>query len=267
MASSRIVIAPMGGLCNRMQTLASAIGLARRVGAELELVWYRSHNINVAFDDLFEVPDEIGRLVEIDLYRWRGRFLRKLKRKYFQTRFDHYLEFTSRMPGRDHLEGTVADARTFISAYRCFYESPAELSALRPVGRLRFLIDAEAGASGNTVGLHVRRADHDMAIHHSPLEAFVELIHAEIAADPAVRFFLATDSPAEEVDLRERFPSRIRTLPKRSLDRNRREAIEDAVVDLYCLSRCRKLIGSYDSSFSETAAKLGGIPLVTAYRE
>jgi hypothetical protein len=34
-------------------------------------------------------------------------------------------------------------------------------------------------------------------------------------------------------------------------------AVKDAVIDLFLLSNCRKIIGSYWSSFTETAHALG----------
>ncbi len=51
---------------------------------------------------------------------------------------------------------------------------------------------------------------------------------------------------------------------KPSVARDDPAAMEDAVVDLYALSRCRKIIGSYWSSFTDTAAELGSIERVLA---
>ena len=38
----------------------------------------------------------------------------------------------------------------------------------------------------------------------------------------------------------------------------------DALLDLYCLAACKKIIGSYFSSFTDTAASLGGIEKLIA---
>lgn len=254
----------MGGLCNRMQALSSAIQLAKNTDAKLTAHWYRSPNINIAFEDLFLMPGRIERVVEMDLYRWRGRFKRKLYRKYYQRIFDRFLRFSSLMPDAAELEAQVQGGRTFITAYRSFYENADALSELQSVPKLEAAIESGWTASDDTVGVHVRRTDHVDAINNSPLEAFVALMQREIDGTNGTDFFLATDSPEVETELSGKFPGRIRMHPKRSLDRNDQTAIEDAVVDLYRLSMCRMVIGSYDSSFSETAARLGGIPLVTA---
>jgi hypothetical protein len=38
----------------------------------------------------------------------------------------------------------------------------------------------------------------------------------------------------------------------------------DALLDLFCLAACKKIIGSYCSSFTDTAASLGGIEKLIA---
>jgi hypothetical protein len=138
---------------------------------------------------------------------------------------------------------------------------------LRPVPRLQAIIDSHVSTIGRTIGVHVRRTDNRYARDHSPLDMFIDLMRREVAQDDASRFFVATDSPEAEGHLRGEFPGRICMHEKRSLDRNDPLAIEDAVIDLYCLARCRKLIGSYWSSFSETAWQLGGIEKTIVYRD
>ena len=40
--------------------------------------------------------------------------------------------------------------------------------------------------------------------------------------------------------------------------------MQDALIDLWCLAASRKIIGSYWSSFTDTAADMGGIEKVIA---
>jgi hypothetical protein len=54
---------------------------------------------------------------------------------------------------------------------------------------------------------------------------------------------------------------------KRCWIRNLQKGIQDAVVDMYCLAGCQKIIGSYFSSFSEVAAQINGIELNQIYQE
>ena len=47
------------------------------------------------------------------------------------------------------------------------------------------------------------------------------------------------------------------------LDRDSRAGIEDALIDMLALSRCSKILGSYQRTFSLIPSIMGGIPLET----
>ncbi|HMZ80262.1 MAG TPA: hypothetical protein PLL06_11230 [Acidobacteriota bacterium] len=151
----------------------------------------------------------------------------------------------------------------YFRAWQFFHSSDSSPAAqFRLVAELRDRVAAEtAHFSDYTVGLHIRRTDHVRAIANSTTEKFIAAIQAEIDQHSSARFFLATDSPEEETTLRRLFPDRILTYQKRTLDRNSPEGIQDAVVDLYCLARTQKILGSIGSSFSRTASRLGDCPL------
>ena len=65
---------------------------------------------------------------------------------------------------------------------------------------------------------------------------------------------------AEGVEVVFGFPGGVVTRPK-VFARDKASGVRDALVDLLLLSRCRLIIGSHWSSFSETAAELGGARL------
>jgi hypothetical protein len=112
----------------------------------------------------------------------------------------------------------------------------------------------------NTIGVHVRRGDNVRSIHYSPLGEFIRILRDEVAKDDNVQFYLATDCMDTERDLLECFKEKILSRP-RELKRNSSQGIKDALIDMVCLSRTRKIYGSYWSSFSEVAAQIGQIPL------
>ena len=60
--------------------------------------------------------------------------------------------------------------------------------------------------------------------------------------------------------LKSKYPNRIITLLD-DTDRNSLEGMKFAVVDLFCLSKTRKIIGSVASSYSQIAAEIGGIEI------
>jgi hypothetical protein len=49
----------------------------------------------------------------------------------------------------------------------------------------------------------------------------------------------------------------------RTLGAPRTTSIQDALVEMYLLSRCRRIVGTYWSSFGQIAAQMGGAPLST----
>ena len=56
------------------------------------------------------------------------------------------------------------------------------------------------------------------------------------------------------------FPGKILTY-KKEFSRTDVKGVQDAVIDLYSLAASCKIYGSYFSSFSDIAARIGDIPL------
>lgn len=113
-----------------------------------------------------------------------------------------------------------------------------------------------------TVGVHIRRNDNANAIRYSPTHAFVAAMKDCIAANPDVQFFLSTDSRETEEHMKSLFGGRVITR-RRTISRSSAEGMQDAIVDLFLLSRTSRILGSYYSTFSETAASIGDIEWVT----
>ena len=84
----------------------------------------------------------------------------------------------------------------------------------------------------------------------------------EISENDNVHFYVATDSHKVEAELKSRYQERIITYEKTSVSRKVESGIQDAVIDLYNLSKTKKIYGSIFSTFSYTAAKIGGIDLI-----
>jgi hypothetical protein len=119
------------------------------------------------------------------------------------------------------------------------------------------------------VGLHLRRTDHikmfskrtSVAPYLSTNEKFFQAIDREITQGTG-NFFLATD----DWETRKIFESRFvgKTIAYNGqFDTSvfRQTSVQDALIDLYLLSKTRKIVGSYYSSFSEFASYVGNIPL------
>jgi hypothetical protein len=171
-----------------------------------------------------------------------------------------------RAQGVDPAAAAAQAKRCGIETYGRFYGSPPFYEDLKPKQGL--LDEAEktfAGITGDSgagrvVGVHIRRGDNDASIQVSPLELFVERMRREVNDHPEARFFLATDDPDTERVVMSELPGRV-TIRSKDFSRNRASGVEDALVDLLVLSKCSLVLGSYWSSFSQTAAEMGGAEL------
>ena len=114
----------------------------------------------------------------------------------------------------------------------------------------------------HSVGVHVRRTDHTEAIANSPLSLFLERMERELAADEKTEFFVATDDAGVREELKAAFPAQKLIFNEKGIiDRDSKEGIEDAFVEMLALSKCRKILGSYNSTFSLLPSYIGDIPL------
>lgn len=265
---SILTVMPQSGLANRMLVLSSAFAFSRKYGHRVEVIWCRNKNLNCRFDELFDWPADLGCLRELDQTTFFGKVYRRGLDWYLSLTNDVFLHsknLSARFesdPGLERLGTTVK--RIYARTNWRFFEQADPFSFFVPVASLRDIIVERTAGFVDVVGVHIRRSDHSHAIQFSPTIAFVELMRREIEVNRATRFFLATDSPETETMLRREFPGRIISREKTSLNRNDPSAIQDALVDLYCLSRTRKLIGSFRSTFSEAAWKISGIEHVIA---
>jgi hypothetical protein len=254
----RLTVEPTAGLGNRLRVLDSAVALARAVDAPLRLVWTRTPDCGAPFATLFEAPDEIE-VVERSwsmsrVYRGIGAGLRYrplLKQPDVEARCRAGFEFTSL---RD-------SAYPYILTCSRFMPAAGVVRTLRPAGAIAAAVArVSARFDPYTIGVHGRRRDHGEAIARSPTPAFVAAMRAHVELEPRTAFYVASDDPAFAVALHVAFGERVVTRPHK-LDRADPAAIADAVVDLLCLARTSRVLGSWESSFSEMAAETGGVPL------
>lgn len=158
-----------------------------------------------------------------------------------------------------------------INKNKCYISSCYRMSKLvgsysnfRPVLNLEKRVTSLSNNFDNTIGLHIRRSDHNTAKAFSTTEKFINVIESEIKKDYETTFFLSTDDSETKNNLIREYGKSILFSEVTSYNRNNPKAVQDAVVDLYCLSKTRKIYGSHHSSFSQTAADIGRIEEITA---
>jgi hypothetical protein len=275
-----LIICPEGGLGNRVRVLASAMALQEQYGCDMHCIWQRQEQVlNASFLSLFEpiqglriastLPQLNGLRPVFSRYRWRRLWLQGLNRL---QGIDRYLYEDSGHPGA--IADALPDATRFlrsghvlIRTWQAFADFSRYLHRFQPTSSLRARVDSITSSfDSNVVGVHIRRGDHETSKRFSPLEGFQAWIDGHLQERPSARFFLCSDDEEVHAHFSRLFGSRI-LAPDRLLSRNSVEGVQDAVVDLYALSRTSLIVGSYHSSFSELAALLGQVPLHTIHRD
>ena len=261
----RLTLVPIGGLYNRLRVVLSALSLARDTHCAVSVEWGNDKECGAWFDELFEPTG--GARPHIVRRRWwaavssqRNLHLPGLVRLLAGYT---YQSCHKSPPTDDVLRPLIRKYRRayLASGYQLCPYGREELARLQPLPHLRRRIaELTEGFAHYTVGVHIRRTDNTQSIAGSPTEAFRRAMEAEIARNFNVRFFLATDDEDLKRRLTQDYPDRVITQTT-DVRRDTLRGMEEAVVDLWCLAATRKLLASYWSSFSDTAAELGNIPV------
>jgi len=267
-----ITLIPYGGLANRMKAIEALIALMEDTGVHGTSIWFKHVGLNCSFERLFQpldVPNLTFRDASFADYLLNDRPRKKnLYLPYLleKIRFDsclHEDEVTQKTYNNfDFRQWVLSNRRTFLSACLQFYSSKRgeRFSSFNPIPQLQERINERCeNFSNHTIGVHIRRADNTFSIKNSPTELFIQRMKEEANKHGDVRFYLASDSPAEKKKLISVFDDRIIT-DWSPVSRSTAQGVQDALVELYALSRTRKIIGSYYSSYSATAAEIGKIP-------
>lgn len=269
---NKLFFVPVGGLANRMRALASAYTLARRVGIGLTAVWFKDWALNAPFNTLFQHVEREDIIIREATTCDYLVFDRPRKKNLFIPRFFQRILFDDSLYEKQitplckqqfDFDVWAKQGEVYMASYTGFQKY--DYALLRKLFVPQHDInDAIASFSKrfseNTVGVHIRRTDNAASILQSPTELFIEAIDREIARNKETTIFLATDSEEVKGEMRSRYGGRVLTSNEKA-DRNSIAGIKGGIIDMYTLSKTNKIYGSFQSSFSELASQLGGVPL------
>jgi hypothetical protein len=227
----------LAGMANRLRAMISAICWAEDRDLSLHVIWTANDPACMArFETLFE-RSSLPRWVTVDM----GPMMSRAEMILSPQDMEIYANATN------------------IRSYGHFYQKDPQrwlryLRALRPIPSL---IPNHPFFEKGAVGVHIRRGDHTKAKERSKTSAFIKAMDAE-PVDTV--FVVATDSENEKTFLTEKYKERV-WFPAESLSRMTQKGMNSAVMDFMALARCKKILGSYNSSFSELAALYGDVPL------
>ena len=260
-----IDLVPLGGLCNRLRAVASAVHLAHVSNGSVTIHWQSNAECNAYFDELFEAI-ELPFVQVLRLHSWKLPLLparkKNLQLPVFLRKYRYDAQF---FVSHDRVDDSLLDTLCGKRFYIC---SGHSLSAHYPLSELfkplpslmQRIQSIQAVFKPNVVGVHIRRGDHKRCIDHCSEQDFMRSMDDVLLLNPNTQFYVATDSEMLKSKLLERYGQSV-VYQSAELTRTSLQGIRDAVVDLWCLASTSRIIGSPFSSYSDLAAELGRLEL------
>ena len=258
-----IVIEPLCGIGSRLRSIASIFSICQEHDKQMILKWLPQNDCKCNFCDLYELPIGVilyDQSVHSTLCKRVVNSYTDLTQSLEDTNYDA-LELSS-----SECDGLRDDER-----FRTF------LRLLKPVRRVLSIIHRYQKTISNYVGLHIRvidsTNDHDSSKQElndqgidaqhlrayretSSVKNFEKIIDYEIAKNPLVIFFVASNVESTFVKLLAKYgSSKISFINHRCFDRSL-ESIQYAVADLILLAKTEKVYGSGWSAFTDVVAFL-----------
>lgn len=269
-----MVVNAIGGLCNRMRAIATCLNLAKVSNRQLRIIWRNNPELGADFHDLFlPMPNGIYIHEPSFLEYWLKWEMPRKKNLFISTLYQKlkyravYTDVSNLMKMSDNDEAFIEEVASIdgrvliISGLSVGGYDVNDLCALfRPSIDVEKLIKEKTkNFNEHTIGVHIRRTDNYKSIEKSPLHLFVNEMERMIQDEPRTKFFIATDDSDVMGALTHKFGNRI-ICGDNKVNRNTLRGMMHATADLWALSKTKGILGSYYSSYTETAAVLGKIP-------
>lgn len=265
--------ADSGGLANRLRALIGYQAMSYLLDVPFYLYWVPNIWCDADFTKLFDTTN----IDILNQAEWNqiqdDNTVSVFDKPYW---FNHIWKI--------HLEDTIPWSKFLEQA--SFY-----LKNLLPQQRIIDKVDhlSKQDDINDAVGVHIRWTDNLKSYKDwtkwskdfnpefvSEMNGFQSFIENQISANSNVKFFLATDNIDVERKLINLYKSNVIVYPKKYVKMNlnfslraflhlrfegfqRASSIEDALIEMLLLSRCRMILGTYFSSYSKFSAVWGNV--------
>jgi hypothetical protein len=282
-----IFCSPVGGLANKLRHVVSARVLAENLGYDFFICDWINNDITPGFDNVFKTNESykistINDIVDLNIYyQWvsgRGVNLRKFsdpsKEDSILSVGGFYDLNVLKTFNTIHFAGldTIVILDKPIEQWNKEYD--------RYLSRIEINETIEnkiPEITDNVIGVHIRRGDNALAIKNSPTEKFINFFDQ----NKDKKIFLSTDDMDLEILIKSKYDNVfvnektgfhdnktiIRSDIRTTTDSTKSKedlltSLEEAVTDLYTLSRCKTIYGCSDSSFTAMASKINNSKLI-----
>lgn len=289
-----IYFEPAGGLCNRLWSLQSALALAKKYKRDITILWGKKpYLLDAYFTDLFEPIEskdfdikmiQSSRYVNYILRKWilpikcknvvSGEYTGFLVSSYYHAHSGVMDDDIAMMQKNGSItipplfDGLVEiyKQHSLISSCIPFYPNKDGYDFLVPVKDIQEKVASLIKEPKNTIGLHIRTYSKKMekdytSQENTDISSFIEIIQTTLEQESNIRFYLASDSQEVKNTLLNKFGDKIIYNDYR-IARSSVNDMKAAVVDLFCLSKTKKIYGTRGSSFTYVAADIGRIPKI-----
>lgn len=245
----KIVLIPTQGFCNRLRALASAYILADFLKTDLYVNWLNEDCCNCSLEEIF-----LTKFQSIDMNK-------VLKHKYFfspQTHTNnimnviHDYEYIVIQGGHEFKHPNMS-VYTFLNKKHLFYKSLQFTSSIKDI--------VNKYNTSNCVGIHYRdfipkydSSDGRDFSKISPLDDFLKITLNIYTKNNECIFFLSSNTSKAYDIISQHIPTtNIIHLTDIDYNRDRSLGVIHAVANLLILSKCRYVIGTSMSSYSDEA--------------
>lgn len=282
-----IYCSPVGGLANKMRHIASAKVLAENMGYDFFICDWIDNSITPGFDTAFNINNDykIGLVNEnVDLkvyYQWvNGAGINIIK--FSDPKNDNTILSVNgyydlnviKKFNNIHFSGL--DIIVILNKPPDLWEKEYEhfLQKIDPIEKIKNKLPT---INPNVIGVHIRRGDNALSIKNSPTHRFITFFDQHKNDE----IFLSTDDKELEDQIKSDYDNVfvnekvgfhdsktiIRSDIRTTVDSTKSKedlirSLEEAVIDLYTLSKCRTIYGSSDSSFTQMASKINKSNLI-----
>lgn len=262
-------LVPIGGLGNRLRAICSCIVFCTEHNIPLDIIWFKDHGLNCPFDDLFSLSPALcgvkirnSKLSDHfinDNPRRRNLWIPKIFQKFYYDRQIYMPELLS-YPSNECLvnQDLSMFKKIFMVSCGIYWKDVNMWKAIVVNPLIEESVNHILKEIGpNVIGVHIRRTDSIESITYSPTSLFKDYLDRELMKDSNVKFYLASDSLEEKKYFKSIYNNNLVT-SFGITDRNSREGICNAFIELLVLSRVKKLYAGH-SSFADLASYIGGV--------
>lgn len=217
------------GLSNRIRTILGFLEVCNFYSKKLNIIWIKDNTCNGDFLDYFKPIDNVKFLNFSDRIDYKGQSTIKNIISYYNIRSVNIKKLYCNIKLNDLLEDKIQD---YIKKY-----------------------DIK-----NLIGIHVRRTDYTGNFIGKLLNGsnedseFFEYVSKNSKNN---KFFLATDNKKTQDIYKNKYGNKVLYYEKiQESDNLRKTSLENAIIDIYILSYCKRIKGTYNSSFTKFALNL-----------